>query len=57
MDAGEADAAIALCTDPRFSSLSPVMMAARGRRPAAQLKVAAERTEGDDRSTAAPRGA
>jgi SAM-dependent methyltransferase len=34
MDAGEADAAIALCTDPRFSSLSPVMMAAWGRRPA-----------------------
>ena len=26
MDAGEADAAIALCTDPDFSSLSPVMM-------------------------------
>jgi SAM-dependent methyltransferase len=34
MDAGEADAAIELCTDPRFSSLSPVMMAAWGRRPA-----------------------
>ena len=33
MDAAEADAAIALCTDPRFSSLSPVMMAAWGRRP------------------------
>jgi SAM-dependent methyltransferase len=33
MDAGEADAAIELCTDPRFSSLSPVMMAAWGRRP------------------------
>jgi len=34
MDAGEADAAIELCTDARFSSLSPVMMAAWGRRPA-----------------------
>ena len=33
MDAGEADAAIELCTDPRFSSLSPVMMTAWGRRP------------------------
>jgi SAM-dependent methyltransferase len=31
---GEADAAIELCTDPRFSTLSPVMMAAWGRRPA-----------------------
>ena len=28
MDAAEADAAIALCSDPRFSTLSPVMMAA-----------------------------
>jgi SAM-dependent methyltransferase len=34
MDAGEVDAAIELCTDPRFSSLSPVMMTAWGRRPA-----------------------
>jgi SAM-dependent methyltransferase len=34
MDADEADAAIELCTDPRFSSLSPVMMTAWGRRPA-----------------------
>jgi SAM-dependent methyltransferase len=34
MDAGEADAAVELCTDARFSSLSPVMMAAWGRRPA-----------------------
>jgi SAM-dependent methyltransferase len=33
MDAREADAAIELCTDPRFSSLSPVMMTAWGRRP------------------------
>jgi SAM-dependent methyltransferase len=33
MDAAEADAAIELCTDPRFSTLSPVMMAAWGRRP------------------------
>jgi SAM-dependent methyltransferase len=32
MDAAEADAAIELCTDPRFSTLSPVMMAAWGRR-------------------------
>lgn len=34
MDAAEADAAIALCSDARFSSLSPVMVAAWGRRPA-----------------------
>jgi SAM-dependent methyltransferase len=33
MDAAEADAAIELCTDPRFSTLSPIMMAAWGRRP------------------------
>jgi SAM-dependent methyltransferase len=33
MDAAEADAAIELCSDPRFSSLSPVMMTAWGRRP------------------------
>jgi SAM-dependent methyltransferase len=33
MDAREADAAIELCSDPRFSTLSPVMMAAWGRRP------------------------
>jgi SAM-dependent methyltransferase len=33
MDAAEADAAIALCTDPRFSTLSPVITAAWGRRP------------------------
>jgi SAM-dependent methyltransferase len=33
MDAAEADAAIELCSAPRFSTLSPVMMAAWGRRP------------------------
>ena len=33
MDAAEADAAVELCTDPRFRTLSPVMMAAWGRRP------------------------
>jgi SAM-dependent methyltransferase len=32
MHAAEADAAIELCADPRFSTLSPVMMAAWGRR-------------------------
>ena len=33
MDGAEADAAIELCSDPRFSTLSPIMMAAWGRRP------------------------
>jgi SAM-dependent methyltransferase len=33
MDAAEADAAIELCAGPRFSTLSPVLMAAWGRRP------------------------
>jgi hypothetical protein len=32
MDAAEADAAIELSTDPRFRTLSAVMMAAWGRR-------------------------
>jgi hypothetical protein len=34
MDAAEADAAVELSTDPGFATLSPVMMAAWGRRPA-----------------------
>jgi SAM-dependent methyltransferase len=33
MDAADVDAAMALCAAPHFSSLSPVMMAAWGRRP------------------------
>jgi SAM-dependent methyltransferase len=33
MGEAEVDAAIALCADPRFSTLSPVLMAAWGRRP------------------------
>jgi SAM-dependent methyltransferase len=33
--AADVDAALALCDDPRLSSLSPVVMAAWGRRPAA----------------------
>ena len=33
VDSGDLDAAMRLCTDPRLSSLSPVMMAAWGRRP------------------------
>lgn len=33
MGAAELDAAMALCEEPRFSSLSPVMVAAWGRRP------------------------
>jgi hypothetical protein len=33
LDAADADAAIELCADPGFSSLSPIMMAAWGRRP------------------------
>jgi SAM-dependent methyltransferase len=33
MDADDVDAAMALCADPRFCALSPVMMAAWGRRP------------------------
>jgi len=33
IDAADVDAAMALCAEPHFSSLSPVMMAAWGRRP------------------------
>jgi predicted O-methyltransferase YrrM len=33
LDAADADAAIELCADPGFSSLSPIMVAAWGRRP------------------------
>jgi SAM-dependent methyltransferase len=33
MDSADLDAAMALCAQPRFSSLSPVMVAAWGRRP------------------------
>jgi SAM-dependent methyltransferase len=34
MDAADVDAAIALCADPRLRTMSPVVMAAWGRRPA-----------------------